>query len=94
MNTEQSIQKNTEKEKKEEIKMTQIDYFEIVCKVVSGCPMFRIRFLHNMEIEESGWLHASELTATIMYWRRVELKGSFGIDTILADDARFSLTEE
>lgn len=74
--------------------MTTIKYFEIACKVYHGTPVQRLRYEHNGEIIESSLYTPKEITNILTLWKMGELMGSFGIDTVLAEDAGFILCEE
>lgn len=74
--------------------MTTIKYFEIICKVYHGTPVQKLRYELNGEIVESNLYTQKEITNIITLWKMGELLGSFGIDTVLADNAGFIFCEE
>lgn len=73
-----------------------ISYYEIVCKTYHNTPVMRLRYCDDKtnEIVESQLYTPAEVTNLLLLWKIGDLCGSFGIGTVLSDNARFILCED
>lgn len=72
--------------------MKIIDYYEIVCITYHNQPMLRLRYEIDGAVYETSLYSAEDLNEILHHWREGTLLGSFGVGTILAQDAKFQLT--
>lgn len=71
--------------------MQTISYYELLVHKADGGIQYTVRFLNKQKncIEETCYLNDGEVSRLLLAWREGQLMGSFGIDTVLAPDARF-----
>lgn len=74
--------------------MDIIRYYEVILEQYNGTIYARIRFELNGKIEESQWNPLSIHNELIMEWKKGNLFGSFGIGTMLDNNAGFILCNE
>ncbi len=74
--------------------MDIIRYYEVILEQYNGTIYARIRFELNGKIEESQWKPLSIHSELIMEWKKGNLFGSFGIGTMLDNNAGFILCNE
>lgn len=71
--------------------MQTISYYELLVHRRGKDTHYTVRFLNEEKdcIEETCYLNDGEVGPLLRAWRDNQLMGSFGIDTVLAPDARF-----
>lgn len=74
--------------------MDIIRYYEVMLKQYNGVIYARIRYELNGKMEESSWNPLGIHNQIIIEWKKGNLLGSFGIGTILEDNAGFILCNE
>lgn len=72
--------------------MKTVTYYEIVCSTYHNQPVLRLRYEVDGADYESSLYPAEELNEILHHWREGTLLGSFGVGTVLAEDAHFQLT--
>ncbi len=72
----------------------EINYYEIVVKLVDGQLVGRLRFGTTTGVHESNLYTIPELSQLILDWRHNQLQGSFAAGYTLAKDHAYHLVQE
>lgn len=72
--------------------MKTVSYYEIVCTAYCGEPVLRLRYEVDGAGDESSLYTPEDLNEILHHWCEGTLLGSFGVGTVLAQDAKFQLT--
>lgn len=72
----------------------EINYYEIVVKLVDGKLVGRLRFQSCDTVHESDLYTIPELNEVIVNWRHNQLNGSFAAGYTLAADHAYNLVQE
>lgn len=68
--------------------MKTIDYYEIELSTYHDEIVGSIQFELDGVVERSQLYNLAEINNILALWRMGELKGSFGVGTVLAEDAK------